>query len=145
MGHGLTRSEQIALIGVIGLVVAGLWAQSRTEESKGGDVWIDTDGRWEEITPESLMDGLEGEPGRGRGTPREGNAPIGPNRSTAAIDINTASEVELDRLKNIGPARARSIVEHRQRNGNFGSVEGLLEVDNIGPRILEDIRPYITA
>ena len=38
-----------------------------------------------------------------------------------------------------------SIVEYREANGPFASVDGLLEVKGLGPGILEAIRPQITA
>ena len=44
-----------------------------------------------------------------------------------------------------GPVLAQRIVEYREANGPFASVEGLLEVKGLGPGILEAIRPQITA
>lgn len=49
---------------------------------------------------------------------------------------------------NIGrhrPVLAQRIVEYREANGPFASVDGLLEVKGLGPGILEAIRPQITA
>lgn len=40
----------------------------------------------------------------------------------------------------MGPAIAQRIVEHRDKNGPFTSVDGLLEVSGIGPSTLEEIR-----
>ena len=45
--------------------------------------------------------------------------------SLAAVNINTASSAELEALPGIGPAKAKSIVEYRQKNGAFKSVEEL--------------------
>ena len=45
--------------------------------------------------------------------------------SLAAVNINTASSAELEALPGIGPAKAKSIVEYRQKNGAFKSVEVL--------------------
>jgi comEA protein len=59
------------------------------------------------------------------------------------VDINRASEKELEKLPRIGPAMARRIVEERNRRGGFRRVEDLLEVKGIGPKTLETIRPYI--
>ena len=61
------------------------------------------------------------------------------------VNINTASASELDALPGIGPVLAQRIVEYREANGPFASVDGLLEVKGLGPGILEAIRPQITA
>ena len=63
----------------------------------------------------------------------------------AQIDINTADETLLQQLPGIGPALAARIVAYRTENGPFGSVEELTQVSGIGPRTLEELRPYITA
>lgn len=58
----------------------------------------------------------------------------------AQININTATPEELDRLKGIGPTKARAIVDYRQRHGPFKSVDELGNVPGIGPATLDDIR-----
>ena len=60
------------------------------------------------------------------------------------IDIDTADATELAaRLPGIGPVKARRIVEHRERHGDFDSLEGLLAVKGIGPATLARIRAYL--
>ena len=61
------------------------------------------------------------------------------------LNINTATAAQLETLDGIGPVLAQRIVEYRETNGPFASVEGLLEVKGLGPGILEAIRPQITA
>ena len=58
----------------------------------------------------------------------------------ASIDLNTADVAELEELPGVGPAIAQRIVEHREKNGPFTSVDGLLDVSGIGPATLEEIR-----
>jgi competence ComEA-like helix-hairpin-helix protein len=60
-------------------------------------------------------------------------------------DLNRATVAELDRLPGIGPVLARRIVEHRERLGAFHSTDELLGVPGIGVRLLERIRPHVTA
>lgn len=60
-----------------------------------------------------------------------------------SININTASQQELEKLPRIGPATARNIVEYRERNGSFKSIEELLKVKRVGAKTLELIKPYI--
>jgi competence protein ComEA len=66
-------------------------------------------------------------------------APAGP------VDLNRATAAELDLLPGIGPATAQAIVDHRQANGPFASVDDLEAVRGIGPAKLEAIRPLVTA
>lgn len=65
--------------------------------------------------------------------------------STGSIDLNTASAAELEELPGVGPAIAQRILEHREKNGPFTSVDGLLEVSGIGPATLEKIRERATV
>jgi len=58
----------------------------------------------------------------------------------AAVDINTATQSELEAVKGIGPAKAKAIVEHRQKNGPFKSLEGLAEVKGFGKASVEKLK-----
>ncbi|PAV49643.1 competence protein ComEA [Pseudomonas sp. HAR-UPW-AIA-41] len=60
---------------------------------------------------------------------------------TSLININTADAVTLDReLNGIGAVKAKAIVEYRDANGPFASVDELLEVKGIGAATLEKNR-----
>jgi competence protein ComEA len=61
------------------------------------------------------------------------------------IDLNRASAEELEQLPGIGPVLAARIVELRRQRGRFQSVEELLDVRGIGPKRLEQIRPYVVV
>ena len=61
-----------------------------------------------------------------------------------SININTASQAELELLPRIGPATAKKILEYRQVNGDFKTLEELVNVKRIGPKTLETIKPYLT-
>ncbi len=59
------------------------------------------------------------------------------------IDPNVAGDVELDRLPGVGAARALRIVQEREENGPFASVEDLARVPGIGPASVERLRPFL--
>jgi competence protein ComEA len=63
----------------------------------------------------------------------------------ALVDINTASLTELDQLKGIGPVKAQAIVDYRQTNGLFYSIEGLMKVKGIGPITYAGLKDDITV
>ena len=63
----------------------------------------------------------------------------------AVVNINTASEQELQTLKGIGPAKAKAIVAHRQSNGPFKSADQITEVKGIGTGIYNKIKDEITV
>ena len=59
------------------------------------------------------------------------------------INLNTATLAELDSLPGIGPVLAQRIIDYRETHGPFQSVEELLNVEGIGPSLLEKIRDRI--
>ena len=61
------------------------------------------------------------------------------------MDLNAASEAELDTLPRIGPVRAGDIVAYRELNGPFTSVDQVTEISGIGPATLEGIRPFVAV
>lgn len=63
----------------------------------------------------------------------------------AAVNLNTASQAELETVKGIGPAKAKAIVEHRNKNGPFKSVDDLKEIKGFGDKMLSKMRPELTV
>ena len=61
----------------------------------------------------------------------------------ASININTASEKELQKLPRIGPAMSKRIIEYRNGQGNFKKADDLLQVRGIGKKTLEKLKPFI--
>lgn len=61
------------------------------------------------------------------------------------LDLNAAAEEELTALPGIGEALARRIVEYREANGPFESVEELTEVSGIGPAKLAALEGLVTV
>jgi len=59
------------------------------------------------------------------------------------MNLNTADAALLQRLPRIGPALASRIIAYRQEVGPFRRVEDVVNVRGIGPKTLEDIRPWL--
>lgn len=61
------------------------------------------------------------------------------------IDINTASLEELDKIPGVGPVTAQKIIDYREKNGPFKSIEDLKKVGRIGDKTLEKIKDKIVV
>lgn len=59
------------------------------------------------------------------------------------VSLNSGTLADLDTLPRVGPAIAQRIIEWREANGPFTSVDDLLSVPGIGEKMLEAIRPMV--
>ena len=75
--------------------------------------------------------------------PASGASP-GAHHPHPVIDLDRASEQEIDVLPRVGPAIARRIVANRDSFGPFGSLEALRRVKGMGPATLERLSPLVT-
>jgi comEA protein len=92
------------------------------------------------------LTGSSGEVGKvaGASTVSSQPKPVATKKVTAKININTASEAELDTLSGIGPAYAKRIIDYRQSKNGFKSIEQIKEVKGIGDAIFGKIKDLIT-
>ena len=73
------------------------------------------------------------------------SAPTGSSSAAGSmVNINSASEVELEELPGVGPVTAAAIVQWRTEHGAFTAVDELLEVSGIGDATLAEMAPYVT-
>ncbi len=79
-----------------------------------------------------IIGGGGADPGSGTGTSGDG-----------LIDLNTADQTALDTLPRIGPALAERIIQWREDNGRFSSVDDLLAVPGIGDKMLAGLRDLV--
>ena len=70
---------------------------------------------------------------------------MGGSSASSKIDINSATATQLQTLPGIGAVKAQSIVDYRQANGPFSSVDDLLAVSGIGPATVESVRDLVDA
>lgn len=67
------------------------------------------------------------------------------SNSNGLININTADAKELEKLTGIGPVLAGRIIEYRESNGAFKSIEEIKKVRGIGEKTFEKLRDEITV
>lgn len=75
--------------------------------------------------------------------PRLGSSSM--STTSRRVNINTATVQEFDALPGISQSVAEHIVEYRQKNGFFQTIDELLSVTGIGPATLERIKDLITV
>jgi competence protein ComEA len=78
------------------------------------------------------------------GDPTTG-APPGSSSPPSPLDLNAATSAQLELLPGVGPATATAIVDDRQRNGPFASIDDLDRVPGIGAAKLEALRLLVTV
>ena len=61
------------------------------------------------------------------------------------ININTADKATSMSISGVGEKRAEAIIAYREQHGPFQSVEQLLEVQGVGPSILEKNKDALTV
>ncbi len=79
--------------------------------------------------------------------PRRSGSPDAawPTPPAFVVDINTASQAEMQALPEIGPALAKRIVDYRQAHGRFERLEELQAVRGFGPKTYEQLRPMLSV
>lgn len=65
--------------------------------------------------------------------------------SNAQININTASAAELQKLPGIGAVKAEAILQYRENNGKFKTIDDLANVTGIGAVTLENLKEQISV
>jgi competence protein ComEA len=81
----------------------------------------------------------------GTSDPASGDPAAAPTGSDAPIDVNTATADQLEALPGIGPTLAAAIVQERERNGPFRSVDDLNRVPGIGPGRLAQLHDLVSV
>lgn len=66
-------------------------------------------------------------------------------KNSNLVNLNTATEADLQTISGIGAKRAADIIAYREANGGFKSVDDLNNVSGIGDKTMESIRPYVTV
>ena len=62
----------------------------------------------------------------------------------SAVNINRANAAQLQTLNGIGPSKAQEIIKYRKAHGGFKSVDELVNVNGIGPKTVQKLKPQVT-
>ena len=63
----------------------------------------------------------------------------------AAVNINTATQTELEALPEVGPVRAKAILDYRAKNGPFKSADDLKKVEGVGDKNFVNMKDKIAT
>ena len=62
-----------------------------------------------------------------------------------ALNLNTATQADLEKLPGVGAATAKQILEYRQKNNGFKKVEELMNIKGIGEKSFLKLKPLVTV
>ena len=68
---------------------------------------------------------------------------IGAASAFAAVNLNTATQAELEAVKGIGPSKAKAIMAYRDKSGGFKSVDELAKVKGFGKASVEKLKGQV--
>jgi len=63
----------------------------------------------------------------------------------AAVNINTATQSELEAVKGLGPEKAKAIITYRAANGNFKHMDDLDKVKGFGKASVEKLKAELSV
>jgi competence protein ComEA len=64
---------------------------------------------------------------------------------SAPINLNTATQAQLESLPGVGPKAAQRILDYRKQNGSFKKIEDLMNVKGFGEKTFLRLKPMLTA
>ena len=63
----------------------------------------------------------------------------------AAVNVNTATQSELEAVKGLGPAKAKAIIDYREANGGFKNINELDKVKGFGKSTIDKLKGELTV
>ncbi|WP_051217518.1 ComEA family DNA-binding protein [Paenibacillus assamensis] len=66
-------------------------------------------------------------------------------QNSELISLNRADEQQLDELPGVGPSKAKAIVAYREQHGKFNSIDEVMKVKGIGPKMFKKMKDKLTV
>lgn len=70
-------------------------------------------------------------------------APLSVGLALATVNVNTAQQSELQRIKGLDKHKAKAIIEHRAEHGPFDSIDDLEKLPGFTPAVVAQVAPEI--
>ncbi len=70
---------------------------------------------------------------------------MAPAWAGALVDLNSATQAQLESVKGIGQVKARAIIDYRSKMGPFKNVDDLKKVTGFGPKTVAKMRSELTV
>ena len=129
---GTRLAELIKLAGGLKADAAGDYVNQAMEVKDGQRIYIPTKDELKDLTPAEYVQGNE-------------SVSFKEDVLDSRVNINTADESALMSLPGIGQARAKSIIEYRDKHGNFSDIKDLMKVPGIKEGLFSRIADKITV
>ena len=65
--------------------------------------------------------------------------------AATVLNLNTATQADLEKLPGVGAATAKQILDYRQKNNGFKKVEELMNIKGIGEKSFLKLKPLVTV
>ena len=65
--------------------------------------------------------------------------------AATAVNLNTATQADLEKLPGVGASTAKQIIEYRQKNNGFKKVEELMNIKGIGEKSFLKLKPLVSV
>lgn len=131
--EGSRLIDLIEAAGGLSADAAGDYINQAMEVMDGQRIYIPTR---EEVKALTLSEYIEGD---------SKNKQFKEEKSDSRVNINTADETELMSLPGIGQAKAKSIIEYRNKNGKFSDISDIMNIPGIKEGLFNKISDYITV
>ncbi len=151
----LEKIKQLVIIAL--MVISGLWyvtkgrekenvsyAFSEGKASIGESIDIRTDENIDNMTkvnPEEKTESMTENVGYADAIDRKSEG----SESNGLINLNRATQKELETLPGVGPATAKNIIDYREKYGGFADTEEIKNVKRIGDKTYEKLKEFITV